>query len=202
MLSKVIAEPDYTVTRHLGLVELRQYRPFVVAEMRVEQELPAQAIDQAFPVLAAYILGENKGAKTAPAQVGLKFEMSAPVLQLAVPGGHLVQFVLPPEVRLASAPEPLDPRVSLREVGVYPMAALRLAGFWSQANYDEHVRDMKGALSAAGLTFTGEPVYARYNAPFTPWSMRRTEIWLSLAPDPNLHPKPHGPAATHGWPLA
>ena len=26
----------------------------------------------------------------------------------------------------------------------------------------------------------GEPVLARYNAPFTPWFMRRNEIWLAL----------------------
>ncbi|MCW8926242.1 MAG: heme-binding protein [Xanthomonadales bacterium] len=29
---------------------------------------------------------------------------------------------------------------------------------------------------------TGDPVWARYNAPFTPWFMRRNEILIPIAP--------------------
>ena len=36
------------------------------------------------------------------------------------------------------------------------------------------------ALTAAGERWTGAPVYARYNAPFVPWFLRRNEIWLTL----------------------
>ena len=36
-------------------------------------------------------------------------------------------------------------------------------------------------LSAGGVAWTGEAVYSRYNAPFTPWFLRRNEIWLPLA---------------------
>jgi len=37
-------------------------------------------------------------------------------------------------------------------------------------------------LCAISVAFDaqGEPVPARYNAPFTPWFMRRNEIWLAL----------------------
>ena len=35
-------------------------------------------------------------------------------------------------------------------------------------------------LLAAGVATQGEPVLARYNAPFTPWFLRRNEIWLAL----------------------
>jgi hypothetical protein len=183
MLSKFIAEPDYAVTRHLGLVELRHYQPFVVAEIFVAGP-PAKAMDQAFPILSAYIFGQNKGARTAPAPAGLKLEMSAPVTQFAAAGGQLVQFMLPRGMPLDAAPEPLDPRVRLRAVGAHPLAVIHFSGFWSEANCDEHLRALKSALNAAGLGWTGEPIYARYNAPFTPWFMRHTEIWLRLAPAP------------------
>jgi len=36
-------------------------------------------------------------------------------------------------------------------------------------------------LKKANLTSQGEPIYARYNAPFVPWFMRRNEIWLHIA---------------------
>jgi hypothetical protein len=40
--------------------------------------------------------------------------------------------------------------------------------------------ELKALLEAQGVTTQGEPVLARYNAPFTPWFMRRNEIWLAL----------------------
>ena len=91
-----------------------------------------------------------------------------------------VQFVLPRGVTLATAPQPLDDRVRLREAPARKLAAIRYSGFWSQANYDEHLGKLQATLRTAGLAWSGEPVYARYNAPFTPWFMRRNEIWLSV----------------------
>ena len=45
---------------------------------------------------------------------------------------------------------------------------------------DEAVGPRAAALDAAGVATQGEPVLARYNAPFTPWFLRRNEIWLAL----------------------
>jgi hypothetical protein len=121
---------------------------------------------------------------TAPvtqAAVPVKLEMTAPVTQSAAPGGFLVQFVLPKGVTAASAPEPLDARVQLREVLPGQVAVIRYSGFWSESNYAEHLAKLQAALRTADLAWEGPPVYSRYNAPFTPWFMRRNEIWLHLA---------------------
>lgn len=67
------------------------------------------------------------------------------------------------------------------------MAVIRYSGFWSESNYDEHLASLQAALRAADLKWTGEPVYARDNPPFTPWFMRRNEIWLPLAPTREGH---------------
>ncbi len=82
-----------------------------------------KAGSQAFPILAGYIFGKNKGDKkfemTAPvtqAAASVKLGMTAPGTQAAADGGYMVQFVLPKGVTLASAPEPIDPRVELRDV--------------------------------------------------------------------------------------
>jgi hypothetical protein len=185
--SHAIEEPDYQVVRQLDHdVELRQYAPYVVAEV----ELKATAEDagsQAFPILAGYIFGKNKGerkfAMTAPvtqSATPVKMEMTAPVTQAAVAGGMRVQFVLPKGVTLESAPEPLDARVQLRLVPATAWAAIRYSGMWTQSNYDEHLALLKTTLDKAGLATQGEPVLARYNAPFTPWFLRRNEIWLAL----------------------
>ena len=131
MTSQATEEPDYTVVQKLEAVEVREYAAYTVAEVL----MPGPAADAgnlAFPILAGYIFGKNKGARkfamTAPVtQVAepVKLEMTAPVTQTAVPGGSRVQFVLPKGVTLASAPEPLDSRVTLRDIAPSRVAVIR-----------------------------------------------------------------------------
>lgn len=190
MTSKATEEPDYTVVQNLQDIEIREYGPYAVAEVVVPGPA-AEAGNQAFPILAGYIFGKNKGerkfAMTAPvtqAAEPVKLEMTAPVTQAAVPGGYRVQFVLPKGVTQASAPEPLDARVTLRSIAPSRVAVIRYSGFWSDGNYNQHLEKLQSALRAADLVSVGEAVYSRYNAPFTPWFMRRNEIWLHLTKSP------------------
>lgn len=189
MLDQPVAEPAYVLERKLDQIEIRQYAPYVVAEVHVAG--PAdEAGQQAFPILAGYIFGKNLGAR--------KFAMTAPVTQVAKPvsmamtapvsqiptngadGGFVVQFVLPRGVSLESAPEPIDPRVQVRQMPAQRLAAIVFSGFWSESNYNSHLAQLREALTAAQLTWTGEPVYSRYNPPYTLWFLRRNEIWLSV----------------------
>ena len=93
-------------------------------------------------------------------------------------GGFIWDWV--DQALLADAPEPLDPRVRLREEPAALRAVIRYSGTWSQANYDEHLDKLQAAMAAAGITTEGEPVLARYNGPMTPWVLRRNEIWLAV----------------------
>ena len=186
LFSHAIEEPRYEVIKQFNAVELRQYAPYVVAEVVVDATAE-DAGSRAFPILAGYIFGKNKGEKkfamTAPVTqtaAPVKLEMTAPVTQAAVAGGMRVQFVLPEGVTLESAPEPLDPRVQLRLVPASQWAAIRYSGTWSQANYAEHLSKLQAALVAAGVATQGQPVLARYDSPMTPWFLRRNEIWLAL----------------------
>ena len=186
--SHAIEEPSYEVVRQLDGVEVRQYAAYVVAQVLVSG--PAdKAGNEAFPILAGYIFGKNKGARkfdmTAPvtqAAAPVRLEMTAPVTQAAAAGGYVVQFVLPKGVTLASAPEPIDPRVQLQEVPSSRVAVIRYSGFWSQSNYDEHLGKLQAVLRAAQVGWIGEPMLSRYDAPFTPWFMRRNEVWLTVQP--------------------
>ena len=166
-----IEQPKFTVLRTTEVFEVRKYVPYVVAEVVVAG--PAtEAGSQAFPILAGYIFGKNKGER--------KFDMTAPVTQTPAAEGFLVQFMMPGAYTLATLPEPLDARVKLREVPEQTVAVIKYSGTWSQSNYDEHLGVLKKALSQAGIATHGEPVYSRYNAPFTPWFLRTNEIWLNV----------------------
>ena len=186
LFSHALEEPDYELIRKFDHVELRRYAPYLLAEVMLDASAE-DAGSQAFPILAGYIFGKNKGEKkfamTAPVTqtaTPVRMDMTAPVTQAAVAGGMRVQFVLPKGVTLATAPEPTDPRVQLRQEPGGTWAVIRYSGSWSQSNYLEHLDELKAALQAAGVATHGEPVLARYNAPFTPWFLRRNEIWLAL----------------------
>lgn len=184
-----IEEPAFELTGNIADVEIRQYAPYVVAEV-VLSGTATETGNQGFRLLAGYIFGKNKGRKqlamAAPvtqAAAPVKLTMTAPVMQSAVPGAYRVQFVLPRDVTLDTAPLPLDPRIVLRLEPARRVAVIRYSGRWSEANYNEHLASLRARLRSAGLPSSGEPIYSRYNPPFTPWFMRRNEIWLTLAPE-------------------
>ena len=191
---RAIEEPAYEVTARIGDVELRQYSTYVVAQVLITGSA-TQAGNQAFRILASYIFGNNKGEKklamTAPvtqSAAPIKLEMAAPVIQNAAPGGYLVQFVLPKVVTLDTAPEPIDERIVLRQVQPMRVAVIRYSGFWSDSNYNRHLVQLEETLRKAGVKWSGEPIYSRYNPPFTPWFLRRNEIWLRLSDNAGNRP--------------
>jgi hypothetical protein len=57
-------------------------------------------------------------------------------------------------------------------------AVIRFSGFWTDANYNEHLQQLQTMMAAQSLSVNGAPIYARYNAPFVPWFLRRNEIWI------------------------
>ena len=190
MPTHAIEEPTYTVVQKTEVFEVRQYAPYLVAEVVVPGPA-SEAGNQGFRLLGSYIFGNNKGERklemTAPVtQTPLqpappvKLEMTAPVTQTAAPGGFLVQFVMPKGYTLTTLPEPIDERVKLREVPGHRIAVVRFSGGWSQSTYEEQLQILRNALAAAGMATTGEPVSSRYNSPFSLPFLRRNEVWLNL----------------------
>ena len=186
-MATAIEEPKFVIAQQLpDGVEVRDYAPYIVAEVLVPGPA-SEAGSQGFKILAGYIFGKNKGDRkismTAPVTqtaVAQKIEMTAPVTQTATEGGYLVQFVMPAEFTLETLPEPADAKVHLRVMPGARFAVVRYLGFWSKNNYETHLETLRRTLQAAGLKTAGEPVYSRYDPPWTPWFMRRNEIWLRL----------------------
>ncbi len=170
--SPTIAGPTYEVTQRLtNRVEVRRYAPYVVAEVLMAGA-PTAASRKALPILAGYILGENEAAR--------EFAVTAPLTQSAGQCGTLVRLALPRGTTLDSAPEPSDKRVKLRDVAGQTLAAIRYTGLWTLANTGQQLEQLLVSLNAAKVAWAGVPVFAVYNAPWTPWFLRRNELWVSL----------------------
>jgi len=181
-----VEEAKYTVIRSDGDMELRDYEPSIVAETRVEGDFE-DASGEAFRTLFRYIDGQNEArdkiAMTAPVsqkQGAQKIAMTAPVSQEASAEGWLISFMMPSSFTMDTIPVPLDDAVNIRQLPAYRAAAIRYSGFWSEKNYERHLAELMEWIEAQNLQVTGSPVWARYNAPFTPWFMRRNEILVPV----------------------
>jgi len=182
-----IEEAPYTVVEQAGPFELRDYAPHILAETVVDGTLEA-AGNRAFSRLFRYISGANRSrgkvAMTAPVSQERrpeKIAMTAPVAQQRVRDQWAVSFMMPAGYTLATLPVPDDPLVTLRLVPARRMAAVRYSGFWSEKNYLRHKTALEGWLREKKLVAAGDPVWARYNPPFTPWFWRRNEILIPVA---------------------
>jgi len=185
--SMAIEEPKYKIDTKTEVYEVRKYEPTLVAENNVDGGFET-AGSKSFRILADYIFGNNKSkskiAMTAPVTQEVKSEkiaMTAPVSMSKKDAGFLVQFTMPSHFTLETIPEPNDPRVKIKEIPSRRVAVFSYSGSWSEERYQEKLKFFLEALKKDGLHTVGEPVFARFNSPFTIWFLRRNEIWIEIA---------------------
>jgi hypothetical protein len=146
-----------------------------------------KAGNEGFRQLFKYISGENQKkqpiAMTAPVSQDAgpeKIAMTAPVSQERTGGQWRIAFMMPAEYTMETLPQPVDPKVILRQTPARRMAAKTYSGTWSKKRYEEQKALLEAFMQKRKLTATGEPVLARYNSPFTLWFLRRNEVLVPV----------------------
>lgn len=179
-------EAPYTVIKTDEIFELREYAPQILAEITVDGDLE-EAGNKAFRPLFRYISGDNKSrskiAMTTPVsqeQTGERIAMTAPVSQQKIQEKWAVSFMMPASYTIETLPTPNDPNIKLRQVPAHRVATVRYSGFWSEDNYLLNKAKLETWIRENRFTVVGEPVWARYNPPFTPWFLRRNEILIPV----------------------
>ena len=180
-------QQEYRVMKVRGVVELREYAPWVVADV-VASGSAEQAGSAAFRPLFEYISGANRGAEplamTAPViqqPTSERLAMTAPVIQEAEGAGEwTVSFVLPAGRSLSEYPIPTNSRVSLRAVPGETAAAIRWSGRWTPSNIARRSEDLRRVMAEAGWQESGEPRWARFDPPWKPPFARRNEIVIPV----------------------
>lgn len=180
-------EAEYTVVRKEQSFEVRKYEPQILAETIVGGAFD-NAGKKAFSRLFEYISGNNKSRQkiemTAPVAqeaAGEKIDMTSPVGQQRVSGRWVVSFMMPASYSWETLPEPKDPKVIVRQVPARYIAAIRYSGFWSETAYRRNRDKLDAWIRKRGFRVVGEPIWARYNPPFTPWFLRRNEVLVPIA---------------------
>jgi hypothetical protein len=180
-------EAKYTLVKKDNSFEIRDYDAHVLAEIIIEGDLE-NAGSKAFNSLFRYISGDNRSrdkvAMTAPVSqqsANQKINMTAPVGQQRIDNKWAVSFMMPASYTLETLPVPDDKEVILRQVPARRIAAVRYSGFWSEKNYLQNKSQLETWIANNKLTIVGDAVWARYDAPFTPWFLRRNEILIPIA---------------------
>lgn len=181
-----VEEAKYTVLLQEVKIELRQYDSHVLAETIIQGELE-DAGNAAFEPLFNYISGNNTTqtdiAMTAPVSqqaTSEKIAMTAPVSQQKADNGWAISFMMPASLTLDALPKPNNAKVKLRAVPERLIASIRYSGFWSEENYLEHKLALESWIQQSNYQVNGEAVWARYNAPFMPWFLRRNEVLIPV----------------------
>ena len=190
MLSLAYEEAMYKTIQTYDDFELRQYEPIIVAEVTVKGEF-GDVGSSSFRILFDYISGNNAPqealAMTSPVSQqpvnGQKIDMTTPVLQSPMGesvGKYKFSFVMPSGYTLETIPIPVDNRIVIRELPAKTIAVRTYSGSWSESNYRKNEARLMQSLIAQGFKPIDEPVYARYNSPFSLWFMRRNESMVEV----------------------
>ncbi len=163
--------PPYTVAQTDGTIELRNYAPHIVAEVRVSGSRDA-AIGRGFRSLAGYIFGGNATRE--------KVAMTTPVAQSPDGAGWTVRFTMPEAFDLATLPQPKDGTIHLRKVPGDRQIAIQFSGLRSDGVLAEQAARLRSWAAAKGLSITAGPHYYFYDGPMTlPWN-RRNEVAFTV----------------------
>lgn len=167
--------PPYEVVLQDGAIEMRRYRPHVLAEVSVAGDRSG-AVSRGFRVLADYIFGGNAERQ--------KVAMTVPVSQLRDDGAGpwKVRFMMPSDYAIESLPTPGNAAIRFVEAGAETQAVIRFSGRWTDRALADQAQRLAAWVDAQGWQVLSEPRYYFYDGPFTLPFNRRNEIALRVAP--------------------
>ena len=182
-----VEQAEYIVVQKTADYEIREYPARIVAQTTVKGPYE-KALNQGFRIVAGYIFGGNAKkqsiAMTAPvtsqSKTAEQIAMTAPVIATVQGNSHIISFGMPRSYTIEELPKPLDPRVEIVQVPPKRFAVLRFSWGSSYARVQKMETKLLAALERDKVAVTGSPVYAGYNAPWTPPWMVRNEVMAEI----------------------
>ena len=184
--SSNVEQAAYVVTKKAEGYEIRSYASQIVAQTTVNGEYE-EALNEGFRIIAGYIFGGNKSQKkvamTAPvtAEAGAQnIAMTAPVMAGLEKGSRTVAFVMPKEYTLDTLPVPNDSRIKLVPMPERTMAVITFSWYRTTNRVQEMEKQLLELLKRDDVAVVGTPIYAGYNAPWTPPWLLRNEVMVEV----------------------
>jgi hypothetical protein len=173
---------EFTVLRTIGDFEVREYKPCVIAEVKVSAQYSI-ASSSAFGSLFRYISKGNKASE--------KIAMTAPVIaaqrtENVAADEWFVSFVMPPGSTFAQLPHPNDPQVNLRELPAETCVALSFRGKATEELSAKKALKLRTAAAKEKISLSDETRICRFDAPVKPGFLQYNEIVIPAYLDNSL----------------
>ena len=182
-----LEKPQYQLIKKENAFELREYAPYITAQVSIIAKDHRDAANRGFGTLANYIFGNNvarqKISMTSPVTAvpsSEKIAMTAPVT-ISGEGSYIVSFSMPSQYTMETLPQPANEQVRLIQHPQRRMAALRFSGVFKQKNFDRQIHTLRNWIREQNLQEMSPPVVAGYNPPITPWFLKHNEILIEVA---------------------
>jgi effector-binding domain-containing protein len=177
--------PKYSLIKKVNEIEIRQYPPYIQAEVTVEGKNYRSSIENGFGILAGYIFGNNiskqKIEMTTPVQAAQseKIAMTTPVTVTA--GTNFsVAFIMPAGYTLETLPQPKDSRIRFRQIPARHVAAVRFSGYFQQDRINREKKRLTEWLAEGRYETEGDFIVAGYNPPWVPGFLARNEVLVAI----------------------
>lgn len=173
-----IETPSYTVETAYADYEIRHYEPMILATTTVDGDLDSATV-AGFKRVAAYIFGDNSLQKNIAMTAPVTTEQAHAVRDGETPS-YSISFIMPSLYEMGDLPLPKDPQVRVVSLPARTIAVLTFSGIVHEEELHERMAAFAAELEEKGYTVSGELGLAQYNPPFTPWFLRKNEIWAEV----------------------
>ena len=177
--------PAYKILKKEQNIEIRQYPPLIVAEVKTAGSRQA-SISDGFRILADFIFGNNEGEKRLSIngpitqQEGIKIAMTAPVQQEKTDAEWAISFIMPSKFSIDTIPNPINDRIKIIQIPSKRYAVVTFSGRSTEENLTTHTNELEKYINGSNYSKAGNAKYAFYNPPWTLPFLRRNEIQFEL----------------------
>ena len=177
--------PAYKILKKEQNIEIRQYPPLIIAEVKTAGSRQA-SISDGFRILADFIFGNNEGEKRLSIngpitqQEGIKIAMTAPVQQEKTDAEWAISFIMPSKFSIDTIPNPINDRIKIIQIPSKRYAVVTFSGRSTEENLTTHTNELEKYIYGSNYSKAGNAKYAFYNPPWTLPFLRRNEIQFEL----------------------
>ena len=177
--------PAYKILKKEQNIEIRQYPPLIIAEVKTAGSRQA-SIGDGFRILADFIFGNNEGEKQlsmngpVTQQEGIKIAMTAPVQQEKTDTEWAISFIMPSKFSIDTIPNPINDRIKIIQIPSKRYAVITFSGRSTEANLTKHTNELEIYMNGSSYSKVGNAKYAFYNPPWTLPFLRRNEVQFEI----------------------
>jgi hypothetical protein len=170
-----LEQPKYTVIIKNKGYEIRKYEPWIEASITMKNE--ENNLNNGFMSVAGYIFGGNESPSGAQ-----NISMTSPVLDTIIKKDETrtVAFVLPSKWTQEDLPTPSNPKVKIEKKEEKIVAATQYFEFFRGQEKDAAYEKLLSHLEKDNISIAGDPTFASYDPPSTPFFFRKNEIHIPI----------------------